>query len=191
MTISKEAMILILSRFQVFPLFNNILMKFELRVKESCTAINCMSPFYSRNESIEGENSSELQCLVLKESILIHFLGFETTYTLNYVELNNRPSDSNKWSIRQMGVYQRYNTATMDSNCILIQSSNQAQRRILELSNDSGLGNLANHWSILHEVYLGTLGQDWGLFLQSININIGSTVSILCQLYCSHVSIME
>jgi hypothetical protein len=110
---------------------------------------------------------------------------FETAYTLKHVEFNNR-SGNNRWSLRQMAVYQRFDTSSKMSESVLVQTSTQVQKRILELSKDGGLGELSNHWTILHEVYLGTLGQNWAIFLQSINLDVGSTVSRLSSLPTRH-----
>ena len=182
MSITKEAMILILSRIQVFSVFVNIISRFELRTKESYTSINCASPFYSRNEQIQDKFLSESNRSASEISTTKHLVVFESAYTLKHVELNNR-SGNNQWSLRQMAVYQRFDTSTKILGCVLIQTSTQVQKRILELSKDGGLAELSNHWTILHEVYFGTLGQNWAMFLQSINIEVGSTVSHLHSYY--------
>ncbi|KAH8602315.1 hypothetical protein B0O99DRAFT_606242 [Bisporella sp. PMI_857] len=49
------------------------------------------------------------------------------------MELNHRPG-SPDWSVRQMGVYQQYNSATKASSCVLLNPSCEVQRRIKELS---------------------------------------------------------
>jgi hypothetical protein len=95
-------------------------------------------------------------------------LAFETAYMLKYIDLNGR-SETDPWSIRQMAVYQNFNTSTSHSNNLLIRSSDQIQKRISHLVHSKSSEALLTHWTNMHSIYLGTLSHNWGSYISWID----------------------
>ncbi|KAE9377483.1 hypothetical protein N431DRAFT_527405 [Stipitochalara longipes BDJ] len=150
-TIGLEGAIsLLLAQLQVFPSFVNILSFFKLQTRESTTAIIGSGAFY-------GLTSND-------DSV------YETSYLLKYVESNGRIEDC--WSIRQMAFYQKFDTRHNLSQSLLIQTSDQVQRRIFQLVQDGHMADFPNHWTTFHEVFLGTLSHNWGAYIEWIDTQI-------------------
>lgn len=84
---------------------------------------------------------------------------------LKYTEKNHRPNGP-IWSMRHMAAYQHYHRTTKSSNCILIHASEHLERRVSTLADKNASTELPDHWTILHELWLGTLVQNWREFMQ-------------------------
>lgn len=102
---------------------------------------------------------------------------FETAYMLKYVECHGRLGTIIPWSIRQMGVCQRYNISTKLSSCVLIQTSDRVQNRIFELVEDGHIARFPYHWTFLHMIYLGTLSNKWTAYIKLLDSKIEEIVS--------------
>ncbi len=177
MKLPKEAMSSILAKLQVFPSFVNILSSFRLQTRESTTAIIGSGNFYGLTH---GDGSSEfitnrLLSNSLLQRILIFSLVYETSYLLKYVEHNGRVEDC--WSIRQMAFYQKFNTCHNMSQSLLIQASDQVQKRIFQLVRDGHWADFPNHWTLFHEIYLGTLSHNWAAYIEWIDTHLSRVVS--------------
>jgi hypothetical protein len=96
---------------------------------------------------------------------------------LKYVEFHGRPGTIIPWSIRQLAVYQRYDTSTKLSSCVLIQTSDRVQRRFFELAEDGDIARFPSHWSSLHKIYLGTLSNNWAAYIKLLDTKIEEIVS--------------
>ncbi|RFU26624.1 hypothetical protein B7463_g9721, partial [Scytalidium lignicola] len=150
MQISKAAMKLLLSKQKIFPQFVNILCAFKLQTKEVFGGAAVYNKAYFTNEK---DNLGNLE--------------FETAYTLKHIENNGR--QHLPWSIRQMGVYQKYNTSIKSSDCLLIQTSTRVKLRITESRKDGSIKNLSSHWTHLHELHLKTLSYNWDSYFSYVN----------------------
>lgn len=150
MKLSKESMSSILAQLQAFPSFVNILSSFRLQTRESTTAIIGSGAFYGLTNA---DNAA-----------------YETAYLLKYVEHNGRIGDC--WSIRQMAFYQHFDTRNNVSQSLLIQTSDQVQKRIFQLVQDGHMVDFPNHWTSFHEVYLGTLSHNWGEYIEWVDTQL-------------------
>jgi hypothetical protein len=102
-------------------------------------------------------------------------IALQTGYMFKHVE--SKPGPLIAWSIRQMGVYQTYNTSTKTSSSLLMQTSAAVQKRVFELAQNGGISQLPNHWKNLHEIYLGTLSNNWSDYIKLLNEEISEIVS--------------
>jgi hypothetical protein len=105
---------------------------------------------------------------------------FETAYMLKYVEKHDRMDRDIPWSVRQMAVYQRFETSTKQSSCILIQASAKAEKRLAEVTGDDAL---KSHWAALHQCVLGTLSYGWAQYLRFLDIKISEAVCTTSQVF--------
>ncbi|KAI9774961.1 MAG: hypothetical protein M1840_000177 [Geoglossum simile] len=143
---------MILSRLQVYPAFVNILTSFGAED----------GPYTDGRSGFHGD--------MVKDETGIS--TFETAYMLKYVECHGRPGTTNPWSVRQMAVYQNFNDSTKLSSCLLIQTSVRAQKGISEAVQDGDTARIFDHWSCLHELYLGTLSDNWAAYIKCLDVKI-------------------
>lgn len=107
-------------------------------------------------------------------------LAFETAYLLKYVELHGRPGGITPWSVRQFGLYQKFNSATRRSSCIFIQTSLDIQRRLAELKKERQLyQDVISHWTCLHMICIGTLSKNWAAYIKFLDKKVAEIVSRL------------
>lgn len=89
-------------------------------------------------------------------TLLTHSFPSEAAYTIRYPEFK---PESNKWVIRQTGVYHRTNFKTSQSLCILLNpmpganANKQAQDWLFDHSRDTDFDPVWLH-RVLHETYL-------------------------------------
>jgi hypothetical protein len=76
-----------------------------------------------------------------------------------------------------MAIYQRYNAVRKFSDCCLIQTSARVKSRISGMIKDGSIAELSNHWTHLHEVYLGALSANWEEYFVYIESRASSLVS--------------
>ncbi|CAG8956266.1 hypothetical protein HYFRA_00003646 [Hymenoscyphus fraxineus] len=147
---SSKAGKLILSRLSVTPQFNNILTCFGY-------------------EDGPGTNGRSGYCEETKGKKAGH-LTFETGYILKHVE--SKPGSEIPFSIRQMGVYQKFTVSTQKSSSLLIQPSLKVEKRIIELAKDRDIGKICAHWKNLHEIHLGTVSSNWTEYIRLIDAKV-------------------
>ncbi|PMD43573.1 hypothetical protein L207DRAFT_300392 [Hyaloscypha variabilis F] len=145
--ISEPAAKLLFSRLSILPTFGSILTCFGV---ENGPCAEGRSGFY------EDTRASESGSLTL-----------DTGYILKHVE--GKPGSQIPWSIRQMGIYQSYSTSTKTSSSLLLQSSARVQKFIFDLAQDGGITQLSNHWTHLHEIYLGTMSSGWTDYIKLLD----------------------
>lgn len=105
---------------------------------------------------------------------------FETAYLLKHVELHGRPGTMTPWSIRQFGIYQKFDTVTKHSSCIFIQTSLDIQRRLAEVQKDQKTSkDVIDHWTCLHLLCIGTLGKNWAVYIKFLDKKVAEIVSRL------------
>lgn len=99
----------------------------------------------------------------------------ELCYVLKYAEQN---ADGSMWSDRQMAIYQKADSKTQESKCIIIQPSAEVRRRKEEVAHDIfACLQLSEHWTGLHMLVLGTLNRSWTLYLQYLDAEVDRLVS--------------
>jgi hypothetical protein len=76
-----------------------------------------------------------------------------------------------------MGVYQSYNTSTSTSSSLMIQTSARVQKFIFDLAQSGGITQLPNHWTHLHEIYLGTVSSGWTDYIKLLDEKVSDIVS--------------
>ena len=101
--------------------------------------------------------------------------ALDTGYILKHVEA--KPGSQIPWSIRQMGIYQSYSTSTKTSSSLLLQSSARVQKFIFDLAQDGGITQVSNHWTHLHEIYLGTMSSGWTDYIKLLDEKVSDIVS--------------
>jgi hypothetical protein len=84
------------------------------------------------------------------------------------------------WSVRQFGLYQKFNTVTKRSICISVQTSQNIQRRLAEVKSDRKVyEDMIEHWTCLHLLYIGTLTRNWTAYIKFIEKKVADIVSHL------------
>ncbi len=92
------------------------------------------------------------------------------------MECHGRSATIIPWSIRQTAIYQRHQTCSATSDCILIQAPDSIQRRFFELVEDGSMAHFINHWTSLHEVYFGSITQNWAAYIKLLDTKIDEIV---------------
>ena len=111
----------------------------------------------------------------------------EFCYNFKYVAQNGRP-DRNPWSIRQVGIYEKFNVETGQSVWIVLQPSGRVYDRLKE-------GISSKDWQaspvekngravvasvLIHAGILNTLGCEWGRYLEELNLQVQQLVRSVC-----------
>ncbi|CAG8973159.1 hypothetical protein HYALB_00008751 [Hymenoscyphus albidus] len=149
---------LILSRLSVTPQFNNIFTCFGY---ENGPGANGRGGFC---EETKGEKAGHLT--------------FETGYILKHVE--SKPGSEIPFSIRQLGVYQKFTVSTQKSSSLLIQPSLKVEKRIIELAKDRDIGKICAHWKNFHEIHLGTVSSNWTEYIKLIDAKVCEVEGAVC-----------
>jgi Mg2+ and Co2+ transporter CorA len=112
----------LMERENVFPYFLDTVFAFGVRTKDDD---NTWPNFHSRVSYPEaGESVDGFGGYVETEGLAV-----ETCYTVRFFERNHR-NTGDPWSLRQTGVYQRFDTATNNSVWTLIKPSHYLQVRL-------------------------------------------------------------
>ena len=121
---------------------------------------------------INGDLHQQLEKIHTKISIV-----FETAYLLKHVELHGRPGGITPWSVRQFGLYQKYNSVTKRSSCIFVQTSLDIQRRLAEVKKErQNYQDVIKHWTCLHLICIGTLSKDWAAYIKFLDKKVAEIV---------------
>jgi hypothetical protein len=104
----------------------------------------------------------------------------ELCYNMRFVQRNGR-SIGDPWSVRQIGVYHKYDGTMQRSVWILIGASKRPQS-IVEDSRRGGL--LESEYSLsaalfLHAILLATTEDDWRTYLEDLGAELNLLVSIM------------
>ena len=99
-------------------------------------------------------------------------------YNVGYMERNGRNRGS-PWSLRQTGVYQRYDATTESSTWILLQPSDYMRRRLAEaLSIESRSAyNVASGPLHLHGFFLSASERNWEDSIEHVQQELESLVT--------------
>ena len=143
------------------------------RIKGSATVSTSISP------SPKGSNKTKLLVRSMKHrgSCIIKNSS-EVCYNVRYMERNERNRGS-PWSLRQTGVYQRYDTIKQSSVWILLHPSDYMRRRLSETMRhgsdfhcDISTGPLH-----LHGLFLSASERNWSDYIEHTQREIESLVS--------------
>ncbi|KAH8587929.1 hypothetical protein B0O99DRAFT_601212 [Bisporella sp. PMI_857] len=132
----------IAASFKVFPQFLDVLFAFGFKLRAEDENFGCYHSRVHRSNDINGNDG--------------HF-KFEFTYNLRYPDKHGRDLND-PWSIRNMAVYQQFNSVTTSSSWIILQPSKACYRLLRDFSNGSEysqarisglpLVNMLYFWSI-------------------------------------------
>jgi oligoribonuclease (3'-5' exoribonuclease) len=119
------------------------------------------------------------------ESIRIQELSTDAAldicYLFKYVEKSKQSCRKNPWSIRQTGVYHKYNEHTKQSLWIVLSptSDSAAQQRIVEyVQNASNRRKLIANSILLHTLLLSSYISNWRDYCEYHEIEIEHIVSL-------------
>ena len=139
------------------------------------------SAIVSMNISPRPKGSNKTQLLVRSTKHRGSYItknSSEVCYNVRYMERNERNRGSS-WSLRQTGVYQRYDTIKKSSVWILLQPSDYMRRRLSEtlkqdcnFHDDNSIGPLH-----LHGLFLSASERNWSDYIEHTQREIESLVS--------------
>jgi hypothetical protein len=116
----------------------------------------------------------------LQENDANFSLVFETAYLLKHIELHGRPGGLTPWSVRQFGLYQKFDSFTKHSSCIFIQTSLDIQRRLAEVKKQrQTYQDAISHWTCLHLICIGTLTKNWAAYIKFLDKKVAEIVSCM------------
>jgi hypothetical protein len=183
LSISEPALKLITEKFKVFSRVWSILTAFTT---EDGPYNEGRSGIYTEPTQHANSQSSPPQLnlkLAPDEIDANPSLVFETAYLLKHVELHGRPGGITPWSVRQFGLYQKFDSLTNRSSCIFIQTSLDIQRRLAEVKKERQLyQDILSHWTCLHLICIGTLSKNWAAYIKFLDKKVAEIVSSLCLL---------
>jgi len=93
---------------------------------------------------------------------------------LKFVELHGRSSGNNPWSLRQMGIYQSFETDTRIQSCILLQRSIRLKAMMNESFAKGTTDNsyLLQHWSSIHLLMIASILSNWDSYAKFLDQKI-------------------
>ena len=94
-------------------------------------------------------------------------------YNMNYVEKNEHKRGG-PWSLRELGVYHKFDLETRRSRWIFIQTRQAANGILEHLQNNSGLNPL-----YLHVLLLRSMSMHWPEYIDYLDSKIEPLVGIL------------
>ena len=103
----------------------------------------------------------------------LSYFSLEFCYNIKHIDRNDRP-ERNPWSIRQVGVYERFDVITGQSVWIILRPSKRVNRRLQEVlalqrtTSDRSTGAIV----FLHAAILIAAGREWGEYLEELREQI-------------------
>ncbi|KAH9208411.1 hypothetical protein DL95DRAFT_449866 [Leptodontidium sp. 2 PMI_412] len=100
--------------------------------------------------------------------------SFECAYSFRYTVLNHRvdpegPSaDFDRWSVRQMAVYQQYDSSKDRIMLLLVTPSNTARLKLEDLICSTNVKRKQLHAFDLHQTLISTLHGNWRLYIRDL-----------------------
>ena len=173
---TRKAFVSILIHFRVFVPFLDLVHAFGRKTQEDQRICDSVYEHISEAQGIEQNKAFGMQHGALRKYFTKH--SSEVCYNVRYMERNERNRGSS-WSLRQTGVYQRYDTIKQSSVWILLQPSDYMRRRLSETlrhdSNfhyDNSIGPLH-----LHGLFLSASERNWSDYIEHTQREIESLVS--------------
>ncbi|TVY81366.1 Serine/threonine-protein kinase dkf-1 [Lachnellula suecica] len=159
--ISREIFEQLLDKYAIFDRIWDFVLPFSFKTRESDIG---HAPFrFRQSESILNKTSMRLGT-------------FECAYGFRYVELNHRKGlvspeslDYDPWSVRQMAVYQQYNSSMDRLTFVLIAPSKKARERLHAAVRRSIDSKRCLNAFDLHRILISTLHENWRLYIRSLD----------------------
>lgn len=143
-----------------------------------------------KNEAEVHITGRRLQDLIMMVSLrsgandLTTYIQTEFCYNIKYITRNNR-TQGDPWSLRQTGIYEKYDVDTGRSTWIVLSPSDRAYRLLQRShtmtqpdSRDSGIPVMS-----LHAALLNASAHEWGQYLEDIRNEIQRLVVALIKIY--------
>ncbi|KAG9229548.1 hypothetical protein BJ875DRAFT_546881 [Amylocarpus encephaloides] len=99
--------------------------------------------------------------------------SFHTSYTLKHIEPHFRSGVTFPYSLRQCSILQTFSPQTRFSGAILIQTPSLVQNRIFSLAKNGAITKLPEHWTYLHETFLGRITYNWKKYIKLVDEKMG------------------
>ena len=157
MTIDETSFRKILTRFRVFPPFIDIVQAFGQR---AAIEDESYSGFHFRDENSPPCHGTPINFVVCIESHQVE----EQAYIVKYVEEHGRLESSEKWSLRQIGVYHRSTQKCDREILIAVNPGASLQRRFNQLSSSSTIPSFLD----LTGMIISSAVQNWRFYISDI-----------------------
>lgn len=123
-------------------------------------------------------------CVLIKRATPVYLIHLsETSYIFKHVEEHGRAETSDKWSIRQIGVYHR-GSQSKAQNMIIFNPSTSLQKQLKRLLN---LRGKPSSWN-LHRAILSSSATKWRWFINDVEsryidmvINFLERLLVICE----------
>lgn len=106
------------------------------------------------------------------------FTRLEICYNLPYMAQNGRDR-GDPWSLRQVGVYQRFCFEHRRSIWIFLQLSQQTRAWLIKMLDRDGASRAEEHSMVFHLVILSITSRGWNDYLEHLDALLAEYVSIL------------
>jgi len=99
-------------------------------------------------------------------------------YNFRYVEQNGRTT-GNPWSLRQIGVYEKYDSLKDVSIWILISASETAREALddIKLTNQPVDSRCLTETNMFHAVLIAAVSREWRKYLEHLQVELDILVS--------------
>ncbi|KAL0631044.1 hypothetical protein Q9L58_010100, partial [Maublancomyces gigas] len=134
MSIHREMFMKLLSQFQVFSYFLDVVYSFCEKVRPKNEGYNAFSDSISSDKSSGSGYGEEKSTPSIPSKLIIETLSPESCYILRYVEQHQRPGRGNPWSVRQTGVYHKFEIPTQNNTWIFLQPCTRFIERLEQLN---------------------------------------------------------
>lgn len=101
----------------------------------------------------------------------------ELGYNIKFVEEHGRPIPKDPYSIRETGVYQKFDLSADQSNWIFIQPSEVLSERLHDVFCQAANATAFNQFQI-HAVVLLTASENWRYYINHLEDTFSTLVSI-------------
>ncbi|KAF8537920.1 hypothetical protein BDD12DRAFT_911130 [Trichophaea hybrida] len=161
--ISEAAAKTLLSHLETFPPFLEVLQNFGMTKGPQNEGWGCM--YGAITEPSAGE----------------HDFTFECAYILRYPKLHDRPGSMDPWSVRQIGLYQKYTTLSKRGTYIILEPSSDLQRRLREVCKPGTheVKDFLSHWTSFHLLCLGSLEGNWQQYINFLHEQVESIDNVV------------
>lgn len=166
--------------FDIFPEFLDILCAFGYKdspVDEIFSAYR-FSTFTDRPHLAAPSNVTTGNNPLTSPSSPADSFFSECCYMLKYVDLHYRTTESDRpWSVRQLGVYQKFDFSTKRNIYILLQPSDRVIEVIKETLDFNASGGdlkygFCNDWTQLHLLCLGAIREHWREYINFLDAKV-------------------
>jgi K+-sensing histidine kinase KdpD len=118
--------------------------------------------------------ASSIHCFMLSELTN----PADICYNFRYVERNGRTT-GNPWSLRQIGVYEKYDSLKDSSTWILISASETAREALddIRLTDQPDDSRCLTETTMFHTVLIAAVSREWRKYLEHLQVELDILVS--------------